>query len=259
METEVVVALVSSLTSVAVAVGTAVWTAKENGKSRKVQLDLSEAQHASGEELEKLKYRLQQQTQEEERRAQETVQLARFREPLLDAAEELRHRLRNIREDGFLIYLQGPRRDHAIFTTFFRLARYFGVLEMLYAQVNYLKFQTATETKAVAELLANIGRTFASDEYDRTNGFETSRFMIWREEQRAMGEAAIDQADDQRNDLVGYAAFVQRLEGGASKWFASFKEDLEHADAVPSTRFERLHVLLSQLVGRLDIEDRLAR
>jgi hypothetical protein len=109
----------------------------------------------------------------------------------------------------------GPHHDNAIFTTLFHLACYFGVLELLYAQVNYLKFQTATETKAVAKLLAEIGKTFASDEYDRTNGLETSCFMVWREEQRAMGEAAIDHADPQRSGLVGYAAFVQRLEGGA--------------------------------------------
>jgi hypothetical protein len=87
METEVVVALVSSLTSLAVAAGTAV------------------AQRASGKELEQLKFRLQQEAREEERRAQEAVQLARFREPLLDAAEDLRHRLHNIRKDGFLAYL----------------------------------------------------------------------------------------------------------------------------------------------------------
>jgi hypothetical protein len=259
METEVVVALVSSLTSVAVAVGTAIWTAKENGRSRKVQKDLSEAQRVSGEELARLQHQLQQEAREEERRAQEAEQLARFREPLLDAAEDLRHRFRNIRENDFLVYLNGPRHDTAISTTLFRLARYFGVLEMLYARVNYLKFQNAEETKAVAELLTDIGKTFTSDQLDTTNGFATSRFMIWREEQRAMGEAAIAHDDDQRNELVGYTTFVQRFEGGASKWFATFMDDLEHADAVTSTRLERLELLLSQLVDLLDVERRLAK
>ncbi len=137
METEVVVALVSLLASLAVAVTTAVWTAKENAKSRKVQQDLSEAQSKSAKELVTLDHELRRQTREEERRNEEAVQLARFREPLLDAADQLRDRLENIRTKSFLVYLGSSRKDTAIATTLFRLARYFGVLEMLYAQVKH--------------------------------------------------------------------------------------------------------------------------
>ncbi len=258
MDPAVLAALVASLTSLGVAGITAVRAARESRDSRALQRELSDAASDAAERLMNLEHQHKQQERERERRAEEAVQLARFREPLLDAADELRHRLNNIRTKQFLEYLKTPRHDTAIRTTLFRLARYFGVLEMLYARVNYLKFQSAEETRTVANLLAKIGKTFASDSYDRTNGFATSRFMIWREEQRAMGETAIEHSSEERPEVVGYAAFVHRLEDGASKWFASFLEDLEHADAGASTRFEHLEKLLSELVEHLGRERRSA-
>ena len=62
--------------------------------------------------------------------------------------------------------------------------------------MGFLRFEQEDETRAVAKVLADIGRTFASDKFDRTNGFATSQFMIWREEQKAIGEVSIDPDSD---------------------------------------------------------------
>jgi hypothetical protein len=109
----------------------------------------------------------------------------------------------------------------------------------------------------VATLLVKIGKTFADDEFDRADpdDFRTSRFMIWREEQRAMGETALGDGEG-ANRLLGYAAFIERLDGGASRWFARFASDLEAGGAEQSQRFARLRILLAELVEAIDVEGR---
>jgi hypothetical protein len=256
LDAEVAVALVSSFVSFTIAVGTALWTTRDNKQARALERELSERQQNSDRELALLRHELEEQVREREDRTKRTAEFASYRDPLLDAADELQHRLYNITSLEFLSYLNGPRHDTAIQTTLFRMARYFGMLEILYTKLNYLKFEKSEETAAVAGLLAEIGRTFASDNYDRVNGFETSRFMVWREEQRAMGETAIDHTNDARWVLIGYADFVERLGAGASKWFRRFVADLKDGDMATSERIRKLTTLLSELVRHLDTEGR---
>src|SRR3954454_11674035 len=220
MDAGIAVALVTSTASILIAAATAVWTRTQN------------------RDLEMLKHNLAQQVRQEEQQAAVKATLAHYREPLLEAARDLQHRLRNITKDQFLLYLDGPRRDATIQTPLFRLARYFGVLESLYSELNYLKFETAEETRYVASLLAEIGRAFASDKYDRTGGFETSKFMIWREEQRAMGEIALWRTGEGTRQVVGYTEFVKRLTSDSSEWFEAFRRDLEGGGGM--SRSERL-------------------
>jgi hypothetical protein len=161
MEAALVVALISSGSSLAVAAGTALWTSRQQNS------------------LELLKRRLDRENKEKERRLDTRAQLARYRVPLIDAASDLGHRIDNVRHGQFLAYLEGdhPRRDAALLSTVYRLARYFGTLEILYERVNYLKFERDEDTRAVAAALADIGRTFAGDRYDRAGPFYTSRLM----------------------------------------------------------------------------------
>jgi hypothetical protein len=238
METAVVVALISSLSSLAVAL----WT-------RWGQRD-----------LEYLRYRLTLEEKDEERRFSAGEELRRLREPLLEAANDLGHRVHNIRAEDFLAYLDAGsgRRDLAIQSTLYRLAKYFRTVEVLYEGGNPLRFERAEDTRAVASMLADIGRTFASDKYDRTDGFASSRFMIWREEQRAMGDSVRISGD---SDAVyaGFTEFVTRLERGADKWFAKMVDDLENGDVKGSQRFALLQGHLATLVRELDKEQRYAR
>lgn len=238
METAVVVALISSLSSLAVAI----WT-------RWGQRD-----------LEHLRHRLKLEEKDEERRFSAGEELRRLRDPLLEAANDLGHRVHNIRAEDFLDYLDvgSGRRDLAIQSTLYRLAKYFRTVEALYEGGNPLRFERARDTRAVAGTLADIGRTCASDKYDRTNGFASSRFMIWREEQRAMGDS-VRISGDADAVYAGFTEFVTRLEQGADKWFAKMVDDLENGDVKGSRRFALLQGHLATLVRGLDQEHRYAR
>jgi hypothetical protein len=251
METSVVVALISSLSSLGVAGSTAVWSSRQNKR-------LSNSQQAADKELKRLEHRLKQQEKEEERRFEAAAELTRYRRPLLDAAYELGSRIDNIRGNKFLAYLdsEAPRPETAILSTLYRLARYFGTLELLYARVSFLEFEDAEETRAVASLLSDIGRGFATDRFDRSNGFETSRFMVWREEQRAIGEVATRGGHEQDVSCVGFATFVENYYNGDSKWFKNFVADLEQGEAEKSERLAYLQGKLAALVWLLDAEGR---
>lgn len=253
-----------ALSSLAVAIWTAFWTSRQNEKSRDAQRSLSEQQNTAQADLERLKHDLQRAATAEDRRLDAREQLrsemARYRVPLLDAADDLGHRINNIRNNQFLAYLScdHPRRDIAVLSTVYRLARYFGTLETLYGRVNYLRFERDDDTRAVAAVLADIGRTFASDEYDRHGPFHTSRFMIWREEQRAMGEVVRRGEASDTSGCVGFTTFAANEKTRDSVWFDNFARDLEAGDAADSERLATLQSQLAQLVRLLDEEGRYA-
>ncbi len=106
MEPVVAVALISSVSSLSVAAGTAVWTSRQNERNRKAQRSLSDKQGAAQKQVEVLKHRLEREAKEEDRRADERerlrTEMARHRLPLLEAASDLGHRIDNIRNGGFL-------------------------------------------------------------------------------------------------------------------------------------------------------------
>jgi hypothetical protein len=65
--------------------------------------------------------------------------------------------------------------------------------------IDYLRFERAEQTSAVAELLAGIARALATDRPDAGG----ARFMLWREEQAAIGE--LTRAP---GSVTGYVSFA---------------------------------------------------
>lgn len=255
MSTPIVAALITSSAGFVIAIWSAAWTAYQNRRARELQQDLAAAQSRSQIELEKLKHELQQSARHEEQSSEAKVELDRYREPLLLAANDLGDRIDNIRNKGFLHYLRAAdhRREMALRSTLYRFARFFAQLEALYSNLSFMRFQQAEDTKVVAGLLADIGRTFASDRLDRAGSPIRSRFMLWREEQRAIGELMQDGHDNKQVTCIGYSSFVNNYNDYAS-WFSTFTEDLESGDASKSERLARLQSLLAQLVIQLDME-----
>lgn len=237
MDTVVIAALVTALASIIIAAFSAGWSRKQTT------------------ELERLRHQLGMEEKKEERSRTARETLNQYREPLLEAAEQLGHRLDNIQNDNFLVYAtEGNRkRDIAILSTLFRVARYFGTLEIIYSEVNFLRFERAAETKDVADSLARIGRTFATDSLDGT------RFMIWREEQRGIGELSIHRDQDGVLRCLGFASFADRFPRRDLKFFTGFATDLESADAAASERLTQLRSYLAHLVRQLDYEERFSR
>ena len=184
------------------------------------------------------------------RRDAESV-LARYREPLVDAAYELQSRLYNILELDFLAnyYVRGDaaQQVYAIENTLYVVAQYFGWSEILRREIQFLSFGEVERTRAVSNRQREIVHLFQSD------APELGRpFLVWRGEQRAIGECMIVREDSQV-ECLGYAGFVERQEPSFRHWFARLRADIEGlARSGPNPRLHELQHGLVDLVRELD-------
>jgi hypothetical protein len=189
-----------------------------------------------------------------ERRLAARERLDRFRAPLLAAVDDLGRRLNNIRNDGFLAYVDiEDRRDMALKSTLFRLAQYLGWTEIIYGYADRLRFESDKATTAVTSTLGDIGWILAADEFDRTDedDFTTSQLMLWREEQRAIGELMRQGGAEPR--CIGFDSFVDQYEDRFSSWFNTFASQLK-SEAADTNRLAELQRVLARLVSQLDVD-----
>jgi hypothetical protein len=106
----------------------------------------------------------------------------------------------------------------------------------------------------VTETLGDIGWVLAADEFDRSDEdhFTTSRLMLWREEQRAIGELMRHAGDEPR--CIGFDSFAADYDSRFSRWFATFASQLEANSAPQTNRLGELQRVLARLVEQLDVE-----
>ena len=112
-----------------------------------------------------------------------------------------------------------PRRDDAVKTTLYRIAQFFCWVEVIRRDRLFLTFREPEETWVIAELVGRVGRTFADDRYGPD-------FMLWREEQRAIGERMIGR-DREPANCVGYATFVECYSDDYARWFQRFEQTFD--------------------------------
>ena len=267
-------ALISSGISSVVALSAAVYAGRTQKSLTRTQKQLVNLQAKRDEEREIRR-------EERQQRTEAKVVLDRYRAPLLNAAWELGDRIDNIRRRGFGFYAQevNPRRTTAILTTAFRFAQYFGWREVVRIETQLLKFDSARDTKAIAELLASISWIFASDSSNLNVRVTRPRaatddaqaaldspmrsgtwLMLWLEEQRGIGEFMRLDPESGSPRSRGYGSFVRdydaptrrRLEGYAEQVLASACTNAR----VPcdSTRLRLLQLLFLGLVLQLDEE-----
>jgi hypothetical protein len=253
MDAGVVAALITAGISLLVALLGAGLTIRENNKTRKAQQSINKAQISANIELERVRSDHERLVEAEKRRAEAAAQLDLSREPLLSAARDLRDRMGNIRKNSFLYYARGSalshRQEMAKRGTAFRLARYWAVLEDLYGTTDLLAFERNEDTRPVTNLVKEIGQTFAKD----SHGMGGQRLMMWREEQRAIGELMITtNITGDAHRYINYATFVQRYDELFAPWFSGFLEDLAEDNSEQSPRLERIHRLLIELVAALE-------
>lgn len=252
MNASALVALVAAIGSSVLAVVAAVVAAR--GQQRVTELEHRLRQQAQEDErrfiteqrLDEREHARQEKRQERELAAR--AQLDRYREPLLDAAESLRHRIDNIRNKAFLTYLsRGERRKKiALLGTSYRLARYLAVVESLRRGVNLLRLERAEDTRVVNNLLTEISTTLSSDRLDG------QRLMVWRDEQRAIGELTMEAAPgDVGVSDIGFATFAELHGERFAGWLSGFETDLQDRDVDTSPRLAKLQDLLGQLVDEL--------
>lgn len=177
--------------------------------------------------------------------AKETLE--KYREPLLDASYELQARLHNLLSCNFVenfMHNDGTaRREAAINTTLYVFAQFFAWREIIRREIQYLRFPKDHKTRQIINLLRKIGDTFLSESYGR-------QFMIWRVEQRGIGERMIESADGNMTCL-GYASFIERRPA-MEEWLGPIEHNLEIMNEGGRKRWTELQHLLLQLVRELD-------
>lgn len=226
MDAAIGVALIAAGSGLA----TSGWTLHRERKSR--------------EKLAELEHDWKRREAAEERQLAAKEHLDRFREPLLEAADDLRHRIGNIRNDNFALYLQSKeerRRKLALTSTMYRFGKYWAVVDGLYREVNILRFESESETKRVHTLLTRIGSVIANDRIDGR------RLMVWREEQRAIAQLMRPEGS-----VLGFAGFFEEYESRFEPWFSEMATELQKEGIERSPRLEEVHCLLESLVKQLE-------
>lgn len=170
--------------------------------------------------------------------------LGRYREPLAAAAFDLQSRLYNILRLDFFGKFGGAhaRAEEALNTTLFRLAQYFGWTEILRRDIQFLSFPEAEETRRVAHLQWGIAKCFLSDDYGPA-------LMIWADEQRAIGERMIAEADG-KVLCMGYASFREQCDALFGPLCDRLRK--EFPDPSAQARLRDAQHLLCELVETLD-------
>ena len=182
-------------------------------------------------------------------RREAKAKLDSYREPLLASAYELQARLHNILCNRFLeTYLFGENRvkqEAALESTLYVFAQFFGWREIIRREIQFLRFPRDAETRGTARLLQDIDETFLSNELGE-------QFMIWRVEQRGLGERMITTSDGKPR-CMGYAVFIERR-AKMSEWLDPLERDLEDLGDEGRERLRELQHLLLALVNRLDAD-----
>ena len=139
------------------------------------------------------------------------------------------------------------RADQAKFSSLFRIAQYLGWREIVRTELQLLRFENEPDTHRVASLMGDVLVLFASDSLDST------RAMLWVDEQRAIGELMIDRTEGAPR-LRGYATFVRDYSSVFSHWLDALGRDVLANTAESSNRLRLLRWSLLGLVICLDEE-----
>jgi hypothetical protein len=222
MTTGVWVAIITSLTSLAVAGITLVFQRKGAREERK-----------------------------EKQRSDAKVVLDKYRGPLLDVAADLGRRIHHIRHQEFYKYAASAsgHDQQAKLTTMFRLAQYFGWCEILRTEVQVLHFEHEHDTQLVAKLIGDITWAFSNDVVD-----DGSRGSLWPEEQRGVGEMMVARNEGSSSTCHGYARFVDEYNKCFATWMDTFADFVLAREATDSHRLRLVQWGLLGLVKQLDEE-----
>lgn len=170
-----------------------------------------------------------------------------YQEPLTAAAYELQARLYNILclqfVDRYIKNNKQGKHDAAVHSTLYVFAQFFGWRELIRGGVQYLNFSRHQRTRRLSQLLRDIDEEFLADSYG-------PQFMLWRVEQRGLGERMISSVNG-RVTCLGYAAFVEQR-NTMDEWLKPLEHDLENLNDGGRRRLTRIQHLLLELVRELD-------
>ncbi len=168
---------------------------------------------------------------------------SKYRDPLLRSIIDLQGRIYSIVKLDFMLRHLGSgdveQIQYAKSSTLFRLAEYFGWIEILRVGIQFLDLGDQARSRELAALSHQISLAFAN-----TQEFPNAAFRLFRDEQRALGELVIESlpGDSRGYHCIGYTQFVQRLEDEPtfSRWFARLAAEIDSMINSPPGYLDRL-------------------
>jgi hypothetical protein len=191
------------------------------------------------------------------RREQNLNLMSYYRDPLLQAAADLRSRLITILAENFLSrFLTGgeeSQRFYARTYTMFVFAEFLCWVEILRQSVSFLDLGNDTRNARLMRHLSITRRVLFDSKMDPL-------FRIHNGYQRALGEVMIRESDPSRprdKHCIGYAGFCIRLETDETfaRWFEGLATDIAELAGRESARVDRLVTLTTALEELIDFLD----
>ena len=191
------------------------------------------------------------------RRTQVLDQVARYRDPLLYAAFDLRSKLHSIATRHALCDgpdFRGRDRTYQWDYTLFVICQYLGWAEVLRRGIQFIDLGKSKSNQKLAELLFSITSAFATEYINDTT--------LWLERgvQRAIGELMISvpATSDGPFDCIGYATFYARRQDDAkfADWLRRVEPGLEGLTSCAGHQTERLVVLHNRLTDLVEFLDK---
>ncbi|MBD2461481.1 hypothetical protein H6G89_10515 [Oscillatoria sp. FACHB-1407] len=209
----------------------------------------------------RLSDRLAQQREVASREAQTTALMSKYRDPLLRSAIDLQSRLFNIRQNYVLHNFDQrslSEQEYLINNTLYVFAEYFGWVEILRREIQFLDLGDLELNRRLSELLVNITKAFGTNHFNGQSNFD-STFQLFNGEQRAIGEIMMQPRSTDQTlgyECIGYAAFVQKMSDSEfARWFIKLKADLNEITTQSTLSGERLILIHSRLIDLIDFLD----
>ena len=179
--------------------------------------------------------------------------MARYRQPLLQAATDLQSRLYNIVRGRFLqIYGGGSAEDrsYTIDSTLFVVGEYFGWVEALRRDVQFLDVGDDQHNRRVQECIERIASEFLRDDLE-------PELRLFRGQQRAIGEVMLAPRSGSGGlECLGIATFVRRVhDAELAPWFSRLRQDLAILTREPVVSSRRIEHIQGALVDLMDCLD----
>lgn len=184
--------------------------------------------------------------------------LDKYREFICVSAYELQRRINNIMVGGLFYYADSSNESYSNnvrYYTMFLVSQFFAWKEILRKEMHYLDFSEGKEEIRILENLESLETLFSSDRVG------DEMFMIFRGEQRAIGECMIVYNEETSTyECIGYSKFIELLENEKCKnWFKILIEKMDKAIAeyekyneFNSKRLLKIHDKLIDLLNTLD-------
>jgi hypothetical protein len=209
----------------------------------------------------RLSDRLAKQRETESREAQTAILMSKYRDPLLRSAIDLQSRLFNIHRNRVLqnFAQRGlSEQEYLMNNTLYVFAEYFGWVEILRREIQFLDLGDLELNRCLSEMLVNINKAFGTSRLGGGGNVDPT-FQLFNGEQRAIGEIMMKSrsADLMLGyECMGYATFVHEMsDPDFSRWFIKLKQDLDVIIKESKIGGERLVLIHGRLIDLIDFLD----